>query len=587
MKKTIKLFTFFTTLLILIACSDSTKSPEPYDPYEGVLTELTFKNVQTKLEKPSKVKYFFSLRDQDDHAVVIPERSLRTVQVDIYEDSLLVDKNESPRILHLGSDAKMDIMLVMDFTESMVASGALLQMIDGATSIINTLSENHRVAIYEFHDSNPNSNYSLIQDFTYDKDQALKALDDFTTAGTYHGFSQCWDAVLEGLQLFTPPVDHDKINALVFLSDGHNVNSVNLPDAIAENALDKDVRLYTIGTGSTTATDAAILDTLSTQTGGEYYLAPDLKFLEDKFKLIIADLGGNYTLSYTSPSTNPFVGQATLTWLDVTTEPAMQDTFEITDYVDNDRIGLLRFSSVKINEESIDFNVYTDHVPRGITSFSFGLDISHDADVTINTVGGLLENWNVPVKQSSGLYHTGGTELNFGDYGFLMSISIAKNPEQLPENVNLGIGFIINNSVYDYDVKFLTPNGTEFEESNKSYCKEYFVLGTQSLDPNPRNLSRVNFGLLNEGILPLQWQVQTQRPIWRYEVLADSLPPDSTFITPQTVIATDLAVSRTNLEVNTPSPNGTDYYWRVRLYDLDDNEILGPIWKFELYKEEF
>ncbi|MFH2034853.1 MAG: vWA domain-containing protein [Candidatus Zixiibacteriota bacterium] len=443
-----------TFLLICSACSDTNNNRSPL---------MTMENIQPAHQKPSKVQFIFSLRDQDGHSILIPQEEFdSTVEISIWEDNVPIDYTESHGFIHTSSNFDMDIVLLLDFTASMAsAENGIATMVAGAKSLIDRMGETHRIAVMEFHNNDRINNdmYSVIQPFTSDKIIAKVAIDNFVNVGTYHGFSTCWDAIAEGITLFPSSDDPNKIRALAFLSDGFDNSSIATTSDIIHDAIDKDIRLYNIGVGVVSTTNENILKNIANSTGGNYYSARDIDELDVNFNRLVNDLGGNYKISYITPKSERFRAQIQVTYQGVSTSP-------YSDWVDGDLIlgsdkdGVLGFNLSSLENESITFYIRAEHTPRNVKKFRFRVNTLKPVSVELvpKADGGLLEDWTDPTVDVGAYFVTDGAELDFGDFGNLFKVTIGNITE-----TNLVIPIKFDNSVYQYGVRFYGADTTELD----------------------------------------------------------------------------------------------------------------------------
>ncbi|MBD3169005.1 MAG: VWA domain-containing protein [candidate division Zixibacteria bacterium] len=440
-----------------VGCDTDSKIARPPNP-----SELNFKNVQAAHEIPSKVQFIFSLRDKEDHAVIIPQAQFdEDVEVKILEDGQQIDYAESHGFIHTAQNFDMSVVLVLDFTESMAnAENGIETMINGAKSLINNMGETHRIAVIEFHDNDPSDNYSLLQEFTTNKSAAVAAIEDFVDQGAYNGFSVCWDAVSMGIQQFPAESDPNSIGALIFLSDGFDNSSSATPAQVIQNAKDRNIRIFNIGVGGIEPARESTLQNISNQTGGNYYGAEQIEFLEEKFENIMDDLGGNYKISYITPKQVEFTVDISLTYNGNTTYPHINQRVDGDSIAGNHKLGLISFTESSVTGGSAEFFIRAEHVPRDITTFRFRFDTgkSVDVDLVPGYDGGLLGSWTTPVMDNENFFISTGNELEFGDFGNLFKVTIDNITE-----FGLEIPFTMDNSVYEYGVYFYGGDEDEID----------------------------------------------------------------------------------------------------------------------------
>ncbi len=462
-------YKFFLLLLTLMplsffGCAD----PDSDDPFgSGSATEIRFENVTANHQKPSKVQFIFSLRDRSGHAVLIPQSEFTgNVNIIIKEDGKAIDYTESHGFVHTAESFGMDVVLVLDYSASMAQNSGIDTMLMGVDLILNGLAESHRVAILEFHDNNPSDNYSVLQEFTSNKEQARMAVENFTDV--YNGFSTCWDAVYSGLELFPDEDVASTYRALVFLSDGFDNSSTHVPDDIIYLAKNLGVNILNIGVGENIAPiNEQDLIRIADQTGGRYYRANNLGELQGRFADIVDDLGGNYKISYITPKDKTFHVDIWLEYDDKRTEQPISQQVNGAALVDSDRLGIISFNQPLRHDDKADLFIFCEHMPRSITEFRFMLGLSGtiELDGPIQLIptasGGLFsDGWSEVEIDNDGYFVTSGPEISFGDFGNLFKISL----KGLPEGTAT-IPMTFDNSIYSNGVLFYGGDPSELNTS--------------------------------------------------------------------------------------------------------------------------
>jgi Mg-chelatase subunit ChlD len=546
---------FLFVLILILSCSK-----QPVKNTETTkITEILFDNVQPNHQIPNKIQYLFSLRDQDNHAVEILNRDLDKVEVNIKENEQNVDNNESNVLIHNSDNFRMDVVLVLDFSASMAENDGIPFMIDGAVSLINSLKSNHRIAIIEFHDNNESSNFSLIQSFTTDKEEAIGSLNNFIESGFYSGFSTCWDAVNLALEQFPTEINYQIIRAVVFLSDGNDNSSFTISDDLISNALEKNVRIYNIGIGNITNENQNILTAISEQTGGKFYQNNSITFLQNEFDQIISDLGGNYIISYITPQNSEFQVNISLTYKDITTTNPISETIEPNLIAGDDKLGILKFSAPIVHNDSISYYLEAVHIPRNVTQLKFAVESEFEYCVQNVDIGngGLISDWSIPTKNDNGFWITKGSELSFGDFGKLCEITFLYSRLD-----GFSAKFIIDNSIYNYGVKFAGGDINDLDENN--FWRTEIIYGFALFKPEPKDFAEEQDSLIN-----LSWNVSDDSLNVRYAIFLDKNNP------PLVMIADSLLENTYQTLVDTAST----YFWQVKAFTETD-EKYGNIWKF-------
>ncbi|TVL99386.1 MAG: hypothetical protein CV087_18365 [Candidatus Brocadia sp. WS118] len=438
------------------------------------LTKLHLKNITTAHQKPSTLQFIFSLRDQNNHAVLIDPSKFNWKNLKIWENNEEIDYLESRPFLYTQDDFQLQVMLVLDFSVSIKAQqNGFETMLAGVKSLIDRLKETHQIGMAEFHRSDEAP--LIIQPFTTNKQTAKDAVDNFIKKGIYSDFSICWDAVYSGLKEFPSTPDPKTFRALVFLSDGYDNASVRQPDDLISLANKRDVHIYVIGLGDVRRQE--ILENISAKTGGTYVHAEDMNVFLDRFKQIIEDLGGQYKISYITPKKPEdgiFTVKSELTYKGITGVPPLEDKIDPSLVFGKTNQGVIAFEiHPLIKDERAEIFMWCEHVPRYINTFRFHLKT--DKPFKISSVpasnGGICDGWNV-VNKGNGWYQISSPDpkdlshdLEFGRSGLICKISIDNIKEE-----HLEIPFFLDNSVYKFGQTFYGRDALEID-ANKNWNK--------------------------------------------------------------------------------------------------------------------
>jgi hypothetical protein len=417
---------------------------------------MSFRRVQSVLQKPSHVSFIFSLRDAAGHAVLIDPAELEA-STRIWENDVEIDYTETNFFIHAAENLRLDVALVLDFTNSMKSWNdgqrtAIDVMVQGAKDIIDQVSGSHRVAALEYHDREVEP--SVLYDFSTDKAAVKSAIDQFGNSGFDYGSTRCWDGVYDALELFQATADPDNVRVVIFLTDGNDTSSDHSPADCIGAAQTKGVQLYVIGCGS--VYDEANLQNMASSTDGLYYRAADLSSLQQHLAQVIRDLGGQYKASY------------------VTLKPASSGTFAVKLKVEHEglsaehtenldlgaiygdtRVGIIDFDESEIQNAKADVFVRAEHVPRNITAFRFKLETNKPwaPSVVAKADGGLCEGWTFSGPDAQGYYLLSGQDsIPFGDFGVLWKMAFSGINES-----ELVIPFTLDNTIYPNDKSFTYP----------------------------------------------------------------------------------------------------------------------------------
>jgi von Willebrand factor type A domain-containing protein len=416
--------------------------------------ELRFDQVRSSDRSPSRVEVLFSLRDVDDAPIVIARARLGLDLVaEVLENGAPLDEVESPVHLRGAEELDLDLVLVLDYTESMRAAGGgtgIETMRDAARQLIFDRADDHRIAVVEFHDNQAGDNYSTLVDFTTNKWVAWNAVRDYEP---FHGFSSAWDAIDSGLELFPAAPDSSRVTVLAFLSDGFDTASVATPQTIIDKAIARDVRIFNVGVEDVRGVDELELERISSETGGRYFQAEQIDQLVARFDDIDAELSSQYKVAYVTPQTGSF--ESTL-WTTVNGTRVLipiERTIDAAAISGDTREGLLAVGPVEAASGNASFAFIGEHTPRRISALRFQFDPSgtpitqDDILVSVDPTGPLAA-WTV-VRGAGDWWEASGPEIGFGDFGRYFEVELS----------NIGAGgfdlpFIWDNSLYSNGVLF-------------------------------------------------------------------------------------------------------------------------------------
>lgn len=428
--------------------------------------ELRFDQVRDSDRSPSRVEVLFSLRDVDDAPIVIGRTRLGLDLVaEVLEDGAPLDEAESPVHLRGAEELDLDLVLVLDYTESMRAAGGgtgIDAMKDAARQLIFDRAADHRIAVVEFHDNQAGDNYSTLVDFTTNKWVAWNAVRDHAP---FHGFSSAWDAIDSGLELFPADPDPSRVTVLAFLSDGFDTASVATPQTIIDKAIARDVRIFNVGVEDVRGVDELELERISTETGGRYFQAEEIDQLVARFDDIDAELSSQYKVAYVTPQTGSF--EFTL-WTTVNGTRVLEPIVRTIDgaLISGDtREGLLEVGPVEAASGSANFAFSCAHTPRRISALRFQFDPSGtpitQGDIAVTTdPTGPLADWTVS-RGAGDWWEASGPEIGFGDFGRYFEVEVG----------NIGAGgfdlpFTWDNSLYSNGVLYFGGDPGELVGGN-------------------------------------------------------------------------------------------------------------------------
>jgi hypothetical protein len=422
-------------------------------------------NQTTDHQFPSTVQFIYSLRDQNNHAILFDSNQVDWKKIKIWENNTEIDYLESHALLYTQDDFQLQVMIVLDFSASMYEMNKDIdKMILSVKDLIDSLNETHQVGVVEFH--RPDEPPTLLQAFTTYKNAAKEAIDNFSYGKIYRDFSSCWDAVQQGLKQFPEKPDPNFFKTLVFLSDGFDNSSFNTPDDVIALAKERDVHIYVMGIGP--GSEEKVLETVALETGGTYIFSENINVLRERFKQIIKDVKGQYKIKYITPKKpedGRFVVESKITYKGVTGTPLLRDEIDPSSIFKKTIEGVVRFSAPSVIEyQQAEIFMWCEHAPRYVNKFRFwiGTDKPYNVVLTSSYDGGLCRNWTLN-EETDGWYSLTSPDttdarydLAFGAFGTICKIVVTNINEE-----GFKIPFKFDNSIYDLGQTF-------YEEGNTS-----------------------------------------------------------------------------------------------------------------------
>lgn len=434
------------------------------------LREITVLNQTIDHQLPSTVQFIFSLRDQNNHAILFDSNQVDWKNIKIWENKSEIDYLESHALLYTQDDFQLQVMIVLDFSASMYETNEDIdKMTLSVKDLIDSLNETHQVGVVEFH--RPDEPPALLHTFTTYKNAAKEAIDNFSYGKIYRDFSSCWDAVQKGLEQFPEKSDPNVFKTLIFLSDGFDNSSFNTPDDVIALAKERNVHIYVLGIG--TGSEEKVLETIALETGGTYVYSENINVLRERFKQIIKDVKGQYKIKYITPKKpedGRFVVESETTYKGVTGTPLLHDEIDPSSIFKKTIEGVVRFSAPSvIKYHQAEIFMWCEHTPRYVNKFRFwiGTDKPYSVALTSSYDGGVCQNWTLN-KETDGWYSLTSPDktdtrydLAFGAFGTICKIVVTDIHEE-----GFKIPFKFDNSIYDIGQAF-------YEEGKTSQTKDW------------------------------------------------------------------------------------------------------------------
>ena len=428
----------------------------PPTPTPAPLTDIKFAGVSTSTNVPSQVQIVFALRDQDDHAVVLPAETIesgisvleRGTGTDGWEE---IDYSETSFFVHTAENIDLEVVFVLDFTNSMYEARlpdgrtGIDAMLDAFDAALSVLPSAHRVGVVEFHDRNVDP--SVLSPLTTDRASIRSNIARFANSGFDHGSSRVWDGVARGMSLFSSVGANPRaVRALVFLSDGRDTSSLNPRDSLAGIAADRRVQLYAMGVGDVFQSNS--LRSISSQTGGTYYAAQNVSRLQTQLQLLVNDLRGQYQLTYiTLRRTGEYHARVQLRHRGLSADTTV-GPFDVATFFGPDNQGVVSTDPPTLDRAAGTANVFVRalHMPRNIDRIRFSPGTSKPVSVELVRAedGGILDGWNLSGPDGAGYYEASSTTpIEFGDSGLLFKLRYSNITER-----GLRLPILFDDSVY-------------------------------------------------------------------------------------------------------------------------------------------
>ena len=438
-------------------------APTP-EPTPAPIEEINFAGVVTRTNLPSQVQVVFSLRDQDGHAIELPAEDVQKA-TKIYEceprteegcrpgteDWEEIDYTETSFFVHTAENFDLEVVFVLDFTNSMAQArlldgrSGIAAMLEAFSAGLGVLPGAHRTGVVEFHDRNVEP--GVLSALTTNRQAIRDSISQFSQSGFDPGSSRVWDSVVSGANLFSTLAQNPRaIRALVFLSDGRDTSSVNTRDAAQVHAQARNVQLYALGVGEVFQEEQ--LREMAGSTGGGYYPVRDVSLLQEQLQLLVNDLRGQYQVSYiTLRRTGEYSTQVAVELGGVM--GSMQTApFDAATFFGPDNRGAIQFDppSIDRNEGKATIFVRALHMPRNIDRIRFKVDTSKpvQVDLVAGQDGGLLDGWNLSGPDTEGFYEVSSPDpVEFGNFGLLFRLTISDVTE---ESLEIPVEF--DNTIY-------------------------------------------------------------------------------------------------------------------------------------------
>lgn len=253
--------------------------------FETAIISFEFDSAQLNENAEPTIFYFNEETQTLEELETTITENVASATVEHFSTYILLD-----RIVYYGSltwedvwdnsetFSSVEIVLVIDDSGSMDSNDSSNQRLTVAQNLIDKLPEGSQIGIVWF----ASSAKLLTSELTTDKEAAKAYLttDYFkSSGGTY-----MYTAINNGFTLFESTED-DVLKMMVVLSDGNSSGTSNHSSTIA-TAQKNDIRIYTVGLGSSTSYFTNYLKPLAEETGGSFYLASEADELGEIYENI-------------------------------------------------------------------------------------------------------------------------------------------------------------------------------------------------------------------------------------------------------------------------------------------------------------
>ena len=174
-----------------------------------------------------------------------------------------------------SQSTKYEMILALDESGSISSSDFSL-MKDDSLTLLGQFGENDRVGILTF-----DSSIRTISELT----DVSTAASNLKNIAQHNGSTALYGAVNKAISMFSSEGDSAKI--IVVLTDGQNNCSPSDYLTVLKSAQDKNIKIYTIGVGS--SVNSSVLNAFAMQTSGQYYSISKFDTLTQAFTKVITD----------------------------------------------------------------------------------------------------------------------------------------------------------------------------------------------------------------------------------------------------------------------------------------------------------
>ena len=436
----------------LMATHTPTPSPTPV-PFE----QLGITGVRTQVSVPSHVRFFFSLRNEDNHGVIVPAEEMRLGIVVLEQDAVdeavwgEIDTSETNVFVHGSERFAQEIVFVLDFSNSMAqarlrdGTGGIQTMMVTFFRALIDLPQEYRIGVVEFHDRNAPP--FVVAEMTEDRDEIRRLVSAFVTTDIEPGASRVRDAIGKAAGLFSSSADNpDVVKAVVFFSNVRDTSSDLSTSALADVASANHVQLFSVGTGDVIQVPGMV--SMVSSTGGNSYAVRDQHDIHPILDMLKNDLRAQYRVSYVTLRRSGSFRVRVEATVQEAASSFQSDNLDAAAFFGPDIEGVIALDApiADISSKKTEVLVRALHVPRNISRFRFTVDGPTPPQITLvpTDEGGMLDGWRISGPDDRGYYDLRSDRtLDFGNFGPLFRLTFARVTD---EGLDITLG--LDNSVY-------------------------------------------------------------------------------------------------------------------------------------------
>lgn len=263
----------FVILVSLVFSGCAFNNPVAPNLFGGTIpvntNDQTTSAIAASYSQVSSQGIYLSVRDQDGQALT--SNWFNSANFQISYNQTMIASGSITVTTSSSQGSSIASALVLDYSGSM-ATTDVTAMETAATTFVNNMLTMDRGEIIKFA-----TDVQVVQTFTSDK-QALR--DAIAQSTTDRGSTSLYDAVETALNHTAAEAGQ---RAVIAFTDGDDNDSIATQSGVISQAQTAGIPIYAVGLGFA---DTTGLQTMSTQTNGQYYYAPDASQLTTIYEQI-------------------------------------------------------------------------------------------------------------------------------------------------------------------------------------------------------------------------------------------------------------------------------------------------------------